>query len=125
MKTCKACGPDEIPVEPWRALEEEVVDTLLSVFKKIQATGAMPEEWRNSTLYMVPLYKQKGDVQDCSNYRGIKLLSHTMKIWERIIDRRLRDQVEIGSSLDLCQVGQRLTPSSHSGNWWSATERGG
>ena len=67
---------------------------LLSVFKKIQATGAMPEEWRNSTL--VPIYKQKGDVQDCSNYRGIKLLSHTMKIWERIIDRRLRDQVEIG-----------------------------
>ena len=44
---------------------------------------------------MIPIYKNKGDVQDCSNYRGIKLMSHTMKIWERIIDRRIRSEVEI------------------------------
>ena len=30
--------------------------------------------------------KEKGDIHDCGNYRGIKLMSHTMKIWERIID---------------------------------------
>ena len=32
---------------------------------------------------------------NCSNYRGIKLLSHTMKLWERIIDQRLRDIASI------------------------------
>ena len=32
---------------------------------------------------------------NCGNYRGIKLLSHTMKLWERIIDQRLRDIVRI------------------------------
>ena len=32
---------------------------------------------------------------NCSNYREIKLLSHTMKLWERIIDQRLRDIVII------------------------------
>ena len=32
---------------------------------------------------------------NCSNYRGIKLLSHTIKLWERIIDQRLRDIVSI------------------------------
>ena len=32
---------------------------------------------------------------NCSNYRGIKLLSHPMKLWERIIDQRLRDIVSI------------------------------
>ena len=32
---------------------------------------------------------------NCSNYRGIKLLSHTMKLWERVIDQRLRDTVSI------------------------------
>ena len=31
----------------------------------------------------------------CSNYRGIKLLSHTMTLWERIIDQSLRDIVSI------------------------------
>nr|GEX11952.1 retrovirus-related Pol polyprotein LINE-1 [Tanacetum cinerariifolium] len=30
------------------------------------------------------------DAQVCGNYRGIKLLSHTMKLWERVIERRLR-----------------------------------
>jgi hypothetical protein len=29
-------------------------------------------------------------VQSCNNYWGIKLMSHTMKLWERIIEHRLR-----------------------------------
>ena len=45
---------------------------------------------------IIPIYKEKGDIQDCGNYRGIKLMSHTMKIWERIIDRRLREETTIG-----------------------------
>ncbi|CAN6305897.1 unnamed protein product, partial [Urochloa humidicola] len=48
----------------------------------------MPEEWRRSIL--VPIFKNKGDVQSCTNYRGIKLMSHTMKLWERVIEHRLR-----------------------------------
>ena len=30
-----------------------------------------------------------GDAQCCGNYREIKLMSHTIKIWERIIEARL------------------------------------
>jgi hypothetical protein len=48
----------------------------------------MPDEWRRGIL--VPIYKNKGDVQSCTNYRGIKLMSHTMMLWERIIEHRLR-----------------------------------
>ena len=29
------------------------------------------------------------------NYRGIKLLYHTMKIWEHIVDKRVRGEVEV------------------------------
>jgi len=53
----------------------------------------MFNEWRTSTI--IPLYKDKGDAQDCNNYRGIKLLSLTMKLWERIIEGRLRKVVSI------------------------------
>ena len=53
----------------------------------------MPEEWRRSVLILI--YKNKGDAQCCGNYRGIKLMSHKMKVWERIIETRLRDRVEI------------------------------
>ena len=42
-----------------------------------------------------PIYTDKGDHMNCSNYRGIKLLSHTMKLRERILEQRLRDIVSI------------------------------
>jgi hypothetical protein len=48
----------------------------------------MPDEWRRSIL--VPIFKNKGNVQSCTNYRGIKLISHTMKLCQRIIEHRLR-----------------------------------
>ena len=50
-------------------------------------------EWRDSVI--IPIYKEKGDIQDCGNYRGIKLVSHAMKIWEIIIDIRLREETTI------------------------------
>ena len=54
----------------------------------------MPEEWRRNVL--IPIYKNKGDTQCCGSYRSIKLMSHTIKICERIIEARLWDIVEIG-----------------------------
>ena len=56
----------------------------------------MPNEWRTSIIIM--LYKNMGDIQDCNNYRGIKLLSHTMKLWERVIEGRLRNMVSISKN---------------------------
>ena len=44
---------------------------------------------------IICIYKVKADIQDCGNYRGIRLMSHTMKIWKRIIDRRLREETTI------------------------------
>ena len=44
---------------------------------------------------LVPLYKGKGDVKECGNYPGIKFMSHTMKLWERIIDAKKRNEVTI------------------------------
>ena len=46
---------------------------------------------RNSIL--VPIFKEKGDVQECKNYRGIKLLTHTFEIWEKVVGRRLREEI--------------------------------
>ena len=66
---------------------------LTRLFNRLLMGERMPEEWRRSVL--IPIYKNKGDAQCCGNYRGIKLMSHTMKIWERIIEARLRNRVEI------------------------------
>ena len=94
MKNGKATGPDKIPVEVWKSLGEEGIDILWDLMRKIFIQEKMPEEWRGSLI--IPIYKGKGDIQDCGNYRGIKLISHTMKIWEKIIERRLRGETSIG-----------------------------
>ncbi|KAK3559897.1 hypothetical protein QTP86_026171 [Hemibagrus guttatus] len=93
MKSGKAVGPDDIPVEVWKCLGEVAVEFLTSLFNRVLESERMPEEWRRSVL--VPIFKNKGDVQSCSNYRGIKLRSHTMKLWERVVEARLRKVVEI------------------------------
>ncbi|AQL05931.1 Retrovirus-related Pol polyprotein LINE-1 [Zea mays] len=71
MKVGKAMGPDGIPIK----------------------TNRMPDEWRRSML--VPIFKNKGDVQSCTNYRGIKLMSHIMKLSERVIEHRLRKMMSV------------------------------
>ena len=67
----------------------------------------MPEAWRESVV--VPIFKGQGDIQDCSNYRGIKLMSHTMKLWKRILERRLRQMVEISSNQFGFMAGRSIT----------------
>ncbi|KAK3573865.1 hypothetical protein QTP86_032864 [Hemibagrus guttatus] len=93
MKSGKAVGPDDIPVEVWKCLGEAAVEFLANLFNRVLESERMPEEWRRSVL--VPIFKNKGDVQSCSNYRGIKLMSHTMKVWERVVEARLRKVVDI------------------------------
>jgi hypothetical protein len=47
-----------------------------------------------STL-TVPVYKNKGDIQSCINYQKNKLMNHTTKLWERIIEHCLRGIMRI------------------------------
>ena len=88
MKKGKAIGPDELPVEVWKCMGEMGIEFLTRLFKKLLMGKRMPEEWRKSVL--IPIYKSKGDAQCCRSHRGIKLMSHTLKIWGKIIEARLR-----------------------------------
>ena len=89
MKRGKAVGPDGISAEAWKYLEETGVDFLTNLFNDIIQSNKIPEGWRCSIL--VPIHKGKGDVQNCGNYRGIKLTYHTLKIWERVVEIRQRN----------------------------------
>ena len=93
MKGGKAMGPDCIPIEVWKGLGDIAIVWLTKLFNLIFWANKMPEEWRRSIL--VPIFKNKGDVQSCTNYRGIKLMSHTMKLWERVIEHRLRRMTSV------------------------------
>ena len=43
---------------------------------------------------MVPIYK-KGDVMECGTYRGINLMEHAINVLERVVNKRLRESVDI------------------------------
>jgi hypothetical protein len=88
MKMGKALGLDSIPIEVWRCLGDIAIVWLTKLFNTIFQSNKMPDEWRRSIL--VQIFKNKGDIQSCTNYRGIKFMSHTMKLWERMIEHNLR-----------------------------------
>lgn len=56
------------------------------LLNKILRTKKMSEE---CSSIIVPIYKNKGDTQSCNNYKGIKLTSHIMNVWKRVIKQRL------------------------------------
>jgi hypothetical protein len=73
MKRGKAMGPDGIPIELWKCLGDIAIVWLTKLFNHIFQSNKMPDEWRST---LVPILKDKGDIQSCTNYRGVKLTSH-------------------------------------------------
>ncbi|GJU92804.1 cytochrome P450 714C2-like protein [Tanacetum coccineum] len=107
----KVVGPDEIPSEAWKCLGGQRVRWLTLLFNKTFLRAKMLEEWRRSKV--IPIYKNMGNAQTCSNYRGIKLLSHTMKLWERVIERRLRRETKVSENQFGFMSGWSLMEAIH------------
>jgi hypothetical protein len=78
MKGAKVMGSDVIPIEVWMTLRDVVIVWVTKLFNLIFRSNKMPDEWMQNIL--VPIFKNKGDVQSCTNYGRIKLMSHTMKL---------------------------------------------
>ena len=92
-KANKAPGVTEVTLDMIKALEDLGMEWVYMLMEMIWSMEEMPRDWRESE--MIKLYKQKGDVLQCGNYRGIKLLEHVFKILERIVEGRLRALIEI------------------------------
>ena len=83
----KATGPEDLPIEAVKVLAKQDIMHVVEAMNQILQQG-IPEIWRKSR--MVPIYKGKGFILECNNYRGIKLMCRSMKLWERLIEGRLR-----------------------------------
>ena len=73
----KSYGPRLYPggsLEVFRGKRIRVVSELFNVIHKITKT---PHKWRIDR--MISFYKNKGDIKNCNNDRGVKLLRHTIK----------------------------------------------
>ena len=103
----KACGPDELSIEAIHVILEYKPECIVEAFNNILRTNKMSNDWITSR--MVPIFKGKGDVLECNNYRGIKLMSHTMKLWEIIIEASLREITKIADNQFGIRPGKSTT----------------
>jgi hypothetical protein len=99
-----------VPIEVWRSLGDVAIVWLTKLFNHIfqsNKSNKMPEEWRKSIL--LPIFKNKGNIQNCTNYQIIKLMSHTMKLWERVIEHRLRRVTNVTKNQTIFMPGRLTT----------------
>ena len=82
LKVGKSPGIDGIP-EVFQHGGEAVLDKLQDLFTNCWEKRILPQDLRDAVI--VSLYKNKGEKPDCSNYRGISLLSIAGKILARTL----------------------------------------
>ena len=91
MKAGKAPGPDCIPIELIKLFDDDVIDILLDLFNRIYDRGEIPKQWLLSTFVLIP---KKPNPRECSDYRTIALMSHTLKLFLKIIHKRIYRKLE-------------------------------
>jgi hypothetical protein len=86
LKRYKVLGSDQIPAEliqeGGKILHSEIHKLIMLIWNKEE----LPQQWKESIV--VPVHKKR-DKTDCSNYRGISLLSTSYKILSNILLSRL------------------------------------
>ena len=106
MKSGKATKSDDIPIECYKALEQEGDEhfsRLLSFCNECWSAKMAPDEWCTASVALI--YK-KGDPASCDNYRPICLLTVAYKLFASMLKNRL-DNSNIDSALWRSQFGFR------------------
>ena len=93
MKSGRAPGIDEVTVETIRAAAEVGKQWLYRIMRSVWKERKTPTDWKKGII--VPIFK-KGNRKVCSNYRGVTLMCHCAKIFEKILERRIRTKIEKG-----------------------------
>jgi hypothetical protein len=91
LKRYKSPGADQIPSEMIRAGGETLGSEIHKPIKSIWNKEELSHQWKESII--VPIHK-KGDKTDCSNYRGISLLSTSYRSLSNILLSRLTPYAE-------------------------------
>jgi hypothetical protein len=84
-------GIDQIPAEVIKAGGSKICSDIHKLIISTWNKDELPDQRKESIV--VPVYK-KGDKTDCSNYRGISLLSTTHKILSNNLLSRLTPYAE-------------------------------
>ena len=105
LKNNKASGIDLILNEQLKILSHMISPILVNLFNLVFDTGIIPEAW---TLGMIqPIFKNKGNASDPSNYRPITLISCLGKVFTQILNNRIQKYADENDIITHCQSGFR------------------
>ena len=93
LKRRKSLGPDKIPNEVFIEADPETMNIFCKMIKEIYSKEKIPESWLEGEIKI--LYKGKGIKRKCSNERGITLTSNVGKVYERILNEKIKNEVHI------------------------------
>ena len=93
LKKRKSCGPDKIPNEAIIFMNDKNTKTTRNHFNAIMKDNSIPDAWKDGRI--ITFYKGKGERGKCSNERGITISSNMGKLFERIINERAKEHLEI------------------------------
>ena len=86
-----APGPDKLPALILKECAEELCEGILIIWRKSLDTGDIPDILKLQTI--IPIYK-KGSKTLPENYRPVSLTSHLIKLFERILRRKMMKHIE-------------------------------
>jgi endonuclease/exonuclease/phosphatase family metal-dependent hydrolase len=110
MNHGKAPGPDGVVTEILQQGGSVLWKKLAALFSKCLTTKTVPEEWNNG--FIILLHK-KGDIKDINNYRPISLLSHTGKLFSKIVLRRIEATLDISQPREQAGFRKGYSTTDH------------
>ena len=88
----KASSPDCIPVVVLKNCEPELSYILAELFNKSLKESCFMDCWKVSSV--VPVFKNVGERSTAKNYLPVSLRSVVSKVFERLVNNRIVDQLE-------------------------------
>src|SRR5438552_2448862 len=102
MANNKAPGEDGIVIYTMKLGGDVICKHMAKLFNNCLSKRKTPEVWNNAAIILL---HKKGDIKDINNYRPISLLSHTSKLFGKVIKNRIEIQLDSNQSRD--QAGFR------------------
>ena len=107
MKTGKVPGPSEVSLLLIASSGGVGIQVMAYICQKVFDGFGMPAEW--ALRMVVPIFKGKGHIRNCSCHRAMYLLEHAMNVVERVLQKRLHIIVSVNEmKFSLCLREEQL-----------------
>ena len=110
LDSSKVSGFDCIPVVVLKNCKPELSYMLAKLFNKCLKKSCFPDCWKVSLV--VPVFKNVGERSTTKNYCPVSLLSVVSKVFEKLVNNRIVDHLEICGLFSDFKYGFRSSQST-------------